>query len=152
MPSPRRDTQRGKLYAAERVCQPPEPEFRTVIDCQVFVDEVIAEHREWFWPKYVCVQDGRGRRSACASFDTISVPRWARTRIVILHELAHIITPPPFAWHGPEFALNFLKLVRSVLGFDQYNKLATSFEDHSVRWATKHIVAGGPWQAHKEII
>lgn len=68
--------------------------MKTVAECQAYVDRITTSdwwttrHRYWKVP----VKDGRGRRSACASWDgSISLPLWARTPSTILHELAHVL-------------------------------------------------------------
>lgn len=56
------------------------------------------------------VTDGRGRRHACGSRAVIKLPRWARTRPVVLHECAHGLAPDK---HGPRFMAVYLALLET---------------------------------------
>jgi putative metallohydrolase (TIGR04338 family) len=46
------------------------------------------------------------------STGTVCLAPWARRPHVILHELAHLLTPDRHAAHGPEFAKAFIALAR----------------------------------------
>lgn len=62
------------------------------------------------------VTDGRGRRHACGSRAVIKLPRWARTRPVVLHECAHGLAPDK---HGPRFVAVYLALLEQFMGLDR---------------------------------
>jgi putative metallohydrolase (TIGR04338 family) len=51
---------------------------------------------------------------------------------VVLHELAHLVTPGHLAAHGPEFARNYHTLVEEILGAEAAAALLRSFETHNV--------------------
>src|SRR5215212_239020 len=105
-----RDSQRQKLYNAERIAfnggieeNDAPPDYRTVAEVQACVDHVTASDR-WkalgfshlgvFGRNSLTVKDGRGRRRGAADpfSNTIKMPKWARLRWYIMHELAHIAT------------------------------------------------------------
>lgn len=125
-----RDTQREKLYEAERraerrlrALQKSGPDRRAPDlglakiqdeECQPFVDDVCQ--RLGVRPVQVdLVPD----REHCASYHhdrkLIRLPPWARNRITILHELAHHMTHRAFPSHGAEFTENFMILLRGFL-------------------------------------
>jgi len=54
---------------------------------------------------------------------------------VVLHELAHVVTPG--AGHGPEFVAAFLALVRERLGFHAYGALLAELRH-------RDLMEGGP--------
>jgi|SRR5215212_4538479 len=145
-----RDSQRSRVYKAERAAWEnfDTPEFRTVAQCQEYVNDVTYTR---FWDERftdgwyldpevrIEVSDGRGRRSAAAfcDEDRIALPKWARNRLVILHELAHILVNGnrSLASHGPEFVSMYLSLVREFEGEDEAQKLHEAFETHRVKIA-----------------
>jgi len=61
------------------------------------------------------IANGRGTRIAYGSVTRISLPKWARTDITILHEVAHSIVQKELrysvAFHGPEFMRVFIELL-----------------------------------------
>lgn len=66
-------------------------EGESVADVQRYVDAIIES--DWWTTRSstsrIVVKDGRRRRSACATWGEIRMPRWSRTPETILHELAH---------------------------------------------------------------
>jgi putative metallohydrolase (TIGR04338 family) len=154
-----RDSQRQKVYDAEDLVfhKSLPPEYETVAECQEFVDHVTASD---VWTKVlgvrtwapVKVRDGRGRRRAGARSedDELLLPRWSRSRWVILHELAHIAndyihnfdldedtgdleieyTTAP---HGPEYAGIYLYLVRGFLFVADHDRLEAAFREGKVK-------------------
>lgn len=134
-----RDFQRSKVYRSERQDFGTPPEFRTLAECQEYVDLIIATDA---WRRIaphvssVEVLDGRGRRSACAyeGADAIALPRRHRRRWVVLHELAHVATPTTeaVASHGPEFVAAYLYLIRTFLGEEKATTQQLAFEDNKV--------------------
>lgn len=111
-----RDSQRSKVYRWERNLPGWDDPALTFCECGGLI------HR--LWPLYVPrlppprVTDGRGRRTACGGRRAIKLPVFARTRIIVLHELAHAIVDqytytrrnlPPF--HGGLFMRVFIDLL-----------------------------------------
>ena len=68
----------------------------------------------------VDVRDGRGRRHAGASFEDnlITLPRWSRQTVIVLHEVAHtLVDDQLYPHHGAEFVGLFIGLLaREGLG------------------------------------
>lgn len=145
-----RDSQRSRLYAAERSA------FRgyyahgmrlaCIHDLRAFIHEVLAD--EWFSTVFgrfttVHIKDGRGTRHAYTAYDQdshaliLSFPRWSRTRPIALHEISHAASIRHHglvAAHGPEFAGIFLRLVRQYLGEACHVRLRWAFMHHRVRF------------------
>jgi len=123
-----RDSQRSKLYAWERQYVDGRPTWAswaerhetgkhpkmTLAECQALVNKV---WRSYFGPGPTPpeVKDGRGSRRALAGFFHISLPRWARTRHSVLHEVTHSILDRScrydLAGHGPEFVRIYCELL-----------------------------------------
>jgi len=133
-----RDSQRARVYRAEeKVAQIlKEPNLGSVEETQAIVDLVIgsdwwravAPHRP-----VVVVADGRGRRSGGSIGGEIRLPRRYRTRLVVLHELAHEwATCPVRAPHGPDFVAAFLALVEEFHGEQALKSLEQAFAAENV--------------------
>jgi len=133
-----RDSQRARVYRAEHAValQLGEPNLGAVADTQAAVDRVVGS--EWWHTAaphrpVVVVGDGRGRRSGGSVGGEIRLPRLYRTRLVLLHELAHEwLTCPVRAPHGPEFAGAFLVLAGSFHSESARDRLAAAFADEGV--------------------
>ena len=144
-----RDMQRSKLYAAENRWRAliGDAHFRDRMGYLVFVEKI--ERDLWFRRKYgaraFTVKDGRGTTRATAwGTKTLSLPKWARTPGVILHEVAHCVTNTEHdrsevASHGWEFAAIFLDLVRHFLGVENHDKLRQCFREGRVRYKRPRV-------------
>lgn len=144
-----RDSQRARLYRAEREAfdvyseQVPRLEL---VGVERFVTRVIGE--AWFAETFgalgaVRIKDGRGTRHAYSAYEgrrhgvLFSFPRWSRSEPVLLHEIAHpasLRRHGLVAAHGPEFASAYLALVARHLGDQAHARLAAAFARHRVRW------------------
>ena len=102
-----RDQQRQKVYRWEREVWGRDSNLvkkLTLEECQKLVDLAYRRYRpnalQTPW-----VTDGRGTRRALAYGSyKISLPLWARTPGVVLHEVSHTLTNgDSCAAHGPEF-------------------------------------------------
>jgi putative metallohydrolase (TIGR04338 family) len=148
-----RDSQKSKVYAAERRIQRGDQGW-SYQETQDFVDR-ITRTRWWLnrqGPPFVYVKDGRGTRWALA-FDpyvtpkgeyrpaTINLPRWARDPIVVLHELTHILTPATEAAHGETFCGTYLALVKRFMDIETRDALRQSFREHGVKWTSRKEVS-----------
>lgn len=140
-----RDTQRSRVYRWEgEHVLPLDREVLTLDDCAQLVEAAyrwaephkVAE-RDWRPP---IVTDGRGRRHASGSRQAIKLPRWARTRPVVLHECAHGLADDQ---HGPRFVARYVELLEHFLRLDR-SMLHASLAKHRVRIA---IAEGLPPQA-----
>jgi hypothetical protein len=122
-----RDFQRSRVYRWEQEHVFPHDREPLSIDaCAALVE---AAYRWWHGPLSLRpgwappnVTDGRGRRHACGSREVIKLPRWARTRPVVLHECAHGLAPDR---HGPEFVKVYVSLLVRFMGLDRASLLAS---------------------------
>jgi putative metallohydrolase (TIGR04338 family) len=144
------DSQRSRVYQAERALDRPEWNRRlgTVQEIQDYVDRIVRSR--WFrgafpdFPGRIIVKDGRGRRRAGGwrTWDggCITLPVWSRRASIVLHEVAHVVTPRRDAQgrrtaaHGREFAAAFLALVRRWMGAEAAAALRAAFRLHGVRY------------------
>lgn len=117
-----RDFQRARVYrweAAHVLVQPGAAEPLPLEGCRALVETVFrwaerppAGALAWAPP---LVTDGRGRRHASGSREAIKLPRWARTRGIVLHECAHGLARD---LHGPEFVAVYVDLLAAFAGLD----------------------------------
>lgn len=130
-----RDFQRQRLYNAERgLMEHNKYQFNTTQDAEKWIKEkIIPILKEDYGISSVKVKDGRGRQSACAYYDrrTISLPRWARTEYVIIHEVAHLPIPDK---HGPMFCALYLRLVREIMGAEAAECLEAGYIKEGVKY------------------
>lgn len=134
-----RDSQRSKVYVAEHAIDKVGGGARleTVPEIQAWINK-LTKYR-WFirrWGKRtIIVEDGRGKRWARGGGSRIWLPRWARTKTVILHELAHCLSS---SWnggsHGWQFCMNFRLLVRFAISKEAEQVLVQSFKASRVRY------------------
>lgn len=137
-----RDSQRIKVYGSEwqTYLDKKPPDYRTVAECQEFVDEVLAspawKHLYPSGPSSITVTDGRGRRSAVAFAleRRIAMPKIYRHRFVVLHELAHFPTAnKDLASHGPEFVSTYLYLTSEFLTPEEHAALVSAMASQRVK-------------------
>lgn len=147
-----RDSQRNKLYTAERTLDAT-PDLESMLYTKLFLDKVVASayYRKHYNTMTVDLRDGRCRKNACAEggylgHGIIRLPRWARSKLVALHELAHLAVARKYGRsvpsHGREFAAIYLDLVRHVLGEDKGNQLQAAFRAQGVRFKPKRQGSG----------
>ena len=144
------DHQREKLYRAEKVLpdswRDDLDHLKTVPQVEAWVKGIIRE--PWFryrWPhiKTCRVETPNRKELAMGEFDgrdcaNLSLPRWCRTEIGVLHELAHCCVPPILdrPSHGPEYAGAYLFLVEKVRGPEEAAMLRESFKKYGVKYRT----------------
>jgi len=154
-----RDSQRSKLYAAERVLRPSDdPEFTDIEQIQRYVARLVTS--DWFrheFGRHIAVPriekgrgsnaDGLGRR--------IRIATWGFTKMVVLHELAHCIISRGYwehggpwhhekhkpAAHGREFAAVMLKLVQHEMGVEEARILRQSYVQKGVKYRAKKTLS-----------
>jgi putative metallohydrolase (TIGR04338 family) len=150
MSAPRpRDSQRSRLYRAEGEVDAGR-RLPTVERMQAWVDGLVAT--DWFVARWgersFEVRPGFGHRRATADENgVLQMPKWARNELVLLHEVAHCLTPPAFASHGPEYAGVLLTLARRGMGPGTAQLLEDAFARERVRWtlaAVPDVRAGWP--------
>jgi len=143
-----RDEQRSRLYAAENqikaFLRDPLPKIEQM---QAFVDEILGS--PWLQSQFgsrilspITVLPGRRRRQATAHFfmSIIKVPKALRSKFIVLHEVAHILTDRYYGQdvteaHGPQFATFLLMLVDHFLGREDCEELLEAF----ARWGVAHL-------------
>lgn len=118
----RRDSQKSRLYAAEAKFKTGlDPQFKRVDQVEAYLAKIMST--TWWKNRFpdvdrIRVKDGRGTRIARGHTEKryVSLPMWARNRHVILHEVAHVVTPDEFAPHGREYAQNYYDLLLRFCG------------------------------------
>lgn len=91
------------------------------------------DHARWVAGKGFDLRDGRGTRIARGGGRFLNLPRWARTKSTILHELAHCLDSSAEP-HGWRFCHTLRLLARFVLGKDAEAALVASFREEGVRY------------------
>lgn len=131
-----RDAQRARLYRAESSVAPGR-RLPTVERMQAYVDALVGAG--WFVARWGArsfdVRPGFGHRRATADANgLLQMPKWARSELVLLHEVAHCLTPVTCAAHGPEYAGVLLSLARRAMGPGTAQALEDAFARERVRW------------------
>lgn len=152
-----RDSQRSRVYTWERAAAKLEqrdfyePEFRTLEECEEFMNPIWRKERGRVGQARVRAPELSrqlwGQRRATAGSDhVIKLPLWARSRWVILHEMAHRLTPG--AQHGPRFVGALIGLAARWLDCDA-NHLMLLADEHGVKYHVRTIgvvpVRGPAW-------
>ena len=138
-----RDFQRSRLYGWEGVhVLPRDPTPLSLLACRELVATVFADRLGAGVPA-PRVEDGRGRRHAAGSREVIKLPRWARTRPIVLHECAHGLAADG---HGPDFARVYIDLLADFMAIDR-----SEMERTAGRAGLKVTSAGHAIQAPKEL-
>ena len=141
-----RDTQRSAVYAWERALPAWPGQALTLAQCAELVARVWHDHLDSPAPR---VTDGRARRTACYVYDDheIRLPRWSRTTMIVLHEVAHGVlwaTQPTAAGHGPEYARLYLEMLARYADVDVATAhwRGTRQRPRKVRFAPRDAVPG----------
>lgn len=131
-----RDTQRQRVYDAERKVPASPIGTGSMNEIVAFVEKVVGS--AWWQRRSrvrtVICKDGRGRVNACAYGNTIKIPRWGRSKMVVLHELAHVLNDSGGAPHGREFAAAYLALVDRFGEPEAGKQLRAAYAEKRVRW------------------
>lgn len=143
-----RDTQRSKVYRAEREAFGNNfdkfgSRIEDICDIHTYITKGIAV-RATIKRRYananiekILIRPGIGARMARGGEIGLTLPKWARCEPVILHELAHTITIRTLrdiAWHGREFCEVYLNLVHFVLGQEASEALKQAFKANNVKY------------------
>jgi len=109
---------------------------------QVYVDALVGA--DWFLGRWgersFDVRPGFGHRRATADAQgVLQMPKWARTELALLHEVAHCLVPPTCAAHGPEYAGVLLALARRGMGPGTAQALEDAFARQGVRWSLSAV-------------
>ena len=126
-----RDSQRSKVYKWESDHIPNLHSVElTLYDCELLIAEAIR------WGFRISksdmskgidmplIKDGRGIKKARGSANKISLPRWARSKAVVLHETAHCLVDRmghrlEDGGHGPYFMRTYIELLRHFIGLSR---------------------------------
>lgn len=139
-----RDSQRSRVYSAERQLSDRGARLETVQEMQAVVDSICRSR--WFRNRFgsvrITVRDGRGRRAAGGigwrntdgRCGYITMPRWSRHTLFVLHEITHVIQPHGTAAHGREFARFFLQLVGWHMGATIAAELRAAYKRCGVKY------------------
>lgn len=141
------DWQRQRAYDAESdsgVKTAPQHSFGTIEECQVYANMVTASI--YFKRRFgdvtieiIYKQSGSamGTRKG-PNKGKVWLPRWAFKEWVILHEIAHCVTPRESGGgHGRRWCRAYLDLVRYHLGRSWETKLRQAFLKKGVKTSTK---------------
>lgn len=139
-----RDSQRARLYRAEGEVHAGR-RLPSVERMQAYVDALAAA--DWFLDRWgeraFEVRPGFGHRRATADRNgVLQMPKWARSELVLLHEVAHCLTPVACAPHGPEYAGVLLAVARRGMGPATAQSLEDAFARQGVRWTLTAVPAG----------
>ena len=139
-----RDFQRSAVYKSE--CLKDGVMFETMQQCKEY-GEIIVNSEYWKSQKgrkRFKLKDGRGCCNAKAgskgihrNADTVTLPKWARKKWVIIHEFSHLLTNMTdfgTSPHGAVFCKHYLMLVKELLGQDDYEMLIGKFNDNGVKY------------------
>lgn len=130
-----RDVQKSRVYAAQ-AGWPHVNTIGSIAETQAWVDAVTGAR--WFRSRW-------GERRIEVRFKAwgnatgyhgghVCLPPWARNDIVVLHEIAHVLTPSRYASHGEEFCAHLVTLVDNHLGGEAGRRLRAAFKAHRVRY------------------
>jgi putative metallohydrolase (TIGR04338 family) len=144
----RRDSQKSKVYRAERlawsVYDQPTTQPISLHECQKIANAVsrTLKLRE---PIAVIAIGGRSWwRSARANeiwgCRTIKLPQWAQTKVVVCHELAHHVAGLSHG-HNGRFVSSFIQLTRRFIGPVEADILKLAFKEAHVK--TKRCITVG---------
>jgi putative metallohydrolase (TIGR04338 family) len=148
-----RDSQRSKVYAAERAAFPQRNENLTTAEAQAIIDKWSSSaYLRKRYPRAAYpleVRDGRGRRNAAYLGHyspsengylshgryAIAIPKWGRSKWVLAHEFAHhLVGMRDGAWHDWKFVEAYLYVVRVFLGKGTEETLKAEMKARRVKW------------------
>ena len=150
-----RDRQRSRMYKWENAVvrqllgrSIADPEFSTVEQCAAYAAPIWRRERARVGLARVQAprieRPSWGQRSALAHPDhRVTLPRWARSRWVILHELAHRLTPRDEA-HGPRFVGVLIGLAARWLDLDA-DRMMRMADEYDVRYYVRSIGVVPVW-------
>ena len=130
-------------FFGANITLPPEARFGSVDSISQYVDEVLnlpAVQRLWPDAQPLRVRSRRGRTAAHYERDgdeaAIAVPdgstSWALRELVVLHEIAHHLSPVEPA-HGREFVATLCDLADAVMGPEVAHVLRVVYAKEGVR-------------------
>ncbi len=139
-----RDNQKSRLYNAEDslidfVAGCEAKRLPSLRDCQKLVDRIVKS--KWWQKrsriKVIRVTNGRTMALAKLLRLEIAMPVELRNDQYVIHEMAHMLTDDNAESHGPEFASNYLALLRRFKGVRAANELKAIFDNSDVKYRCK---------------
>lgn len=141
-----RDSQRQKLYDAEREALCGSLNYHRIQECQAVVDMICKSRfwksllrrngKNWLVEERIhCVPVKKDAHTATWDEDNLMIhlPKSSFVKWIIIHELAHAATTNKAPSHGPEFARTYLQLVKRFMGQRAYQRLLAEFRVGKVR-------------------
>jgi len=128
-----RDFQRSRVYRWEKEVLWNHPNnwgLDTIQECHVLVEKIWLKERSKFFTKITPVPklgDGRGRRSAVSLGGEIRLPRFARTAVIICHEVAHELLPRGVG-HTEDWVSTFINLLNTNLNISKDAMINTTMD------------------------
>ena len=132
-----RDFQRKRVYRWEKEVlwnHPNNWKFDTLSECHVFIEKIWLVERSKFFTKITPVPrlgDGRSRRSAVSLGGEIRLPRFARTGVLMCHEVAHELTPGDA--HTEDWVSTHLYLLHTNLNIPM-KQLVSTIEAYKIKY------------------
>jgi len=129
-----RERQLGVYASEEAALAGAGQDFRNLGEVRAYVDELVAS--DWWadrWPHIEAIPVARSRSERLDGYAVGATGEVRLSRLrepVVLHEVAHVVTPG--AGHGPDFVDALLALVRERLGFHAYGALLAELRDRHV--------------------
>ena len=108
--------------------------FRDLREVRAYLEELIGS--DWWadrWPHVEAIPVGRTRSERFSGYaveGTAEIRLGSLREPVVLHEVAHVVTPG--AGHSPAFVKALLALVRERLGFHAYGALLAELRQRDV--------------------
>ncbi len=128
-----RDFQRKRVYRWEKEVlwnHPNNWKFDTLSECHVFIEKIWLVERSKFFTKITPVPrlgDDRSRRSAVSLGGEIRLPRFARTAVIICHEVAHELLPRDVG-HTEDWVSIFINLLNTNLNISKDAMIETTMD------------------------
>ncbi len=163
-----RDNQRSRLYAAEWECFGwTHMQFKDFPATEKYLWKVLSNR--YVQRKYQIARDiksglipikvskGDGSRVAWARILPdkmwVSFPRKWRNDFTVIHQVAHLLTPPNVQEHGREFCRTYLHLVLVVMGREKQKQLKAAMKKHKCKYSHTHTPYKNPLtQEEKDIM
>lgn len=129
-----RERQLGVYASEEAALAGAGKHFRDLAEVRAYIDALIAS--DWWadrWPHIEAIPVARSRSERLDGYAVIGTGEIRVSSLrepVVLHEVAHVVTP--HAGHGPDFVDALLALVRERLGFHAYGALLAELRDRHV--------------------
>jgi putative metallohydrolase (TIGR04338 family) len=133
------------VICGQRLNAPQERVFGDLDSIQRYVDKVLALNwvRATWSPGPIRIRRRKGVTKAHYQHNVIAIPdrvNWAMREIVVLHEIAHHLTPGQA--HGPRFVGTFVALVTEILGHEAGFMLRVSMIDAGAKEEPVKILCG----------